>query len=80
MIDLAAAAVLVRELTEERLGHAQPRRQVAGERHGAGAAAPSPLPSARPPRRAWLLRVASLVTQRSSEETWPRGRSRTSGC
>jgi hypothetical protein len=62
MIDLAAAAVLVRELTEQQLeGKAPPPRRKA-------------------PRRTWVLRVASAVTQRRTEEPWPPRKSRTSAC
>jgi hypothetical protein len=62
MIDLAAAAVLARDLTEQHLEG-------------------KPLPPRRKPkRRAWILRVASVVTQRRTEETWPPRKSRTSAC
>jgi hypothetical protein len=75
MLTLAAAAIFARELTEDHLE---------GATHGSGSPRPSHRPSprgeARPARRAWVVRVASLVTQRSLEETWPRRKSRTSAC
>jgi hypothetical protein len=78
MINLAAAAIFARELTEEHL---------AGATHGSGSPRAPRGSDARTPaspthrvRRGWMLRVASLVTQRSTEETWPRRKSRTSAC
>ena len=62
MIDLAAAAVLARDLTEQRLEGTPPP------------------PKRKPRRPAWILRVASAVTQRRTEETWPPRKSRTSAC
>jgi hypothetical protein len=81
MLNLAAAAIFARELTEEHLegathGSGSPR---APRSSGALAGAPSGRPAHRA-RRRWILRVASLVTQRSTEETWPRRKSRTSAC
>jgi hypothetical protein len=76
MLNLAAAAVLVRDLTHEQLAGATHRdRSPAPRRAAAPTVAPAP-----GARRAWILRVASLVTQRSTEETWPRRKSRTSAC
>jgi hypothetical protein len=75
MLTLAAAAIFARELTEEHLK---------GATHDSGSLRPPPRPGprsgTRPARPAWVLRVASLVTQRSTEETWPRRKSRTSAC
>jgi hypothetical protein len=75
MLTLAAAAIFARELTEEHLE---------GATHGSGSPRPSRRPGPRSEARAahpgWVLRVASLVTQRSTEETWPRRKSRTSAC
>jgi hypothetical protein len=74
MINLPAAAVLVRELTEEHLGYA-PRPGDAAPRAARDSA---PSASSDRPRLSWLRRVASGVTR--SEERWPRRRSRTSAC
>jgi hypothetical protein len=75
MLTLAAAAIFARELTEDHLE---------GATHGSGSPRPSRRPGtrreARAARPAWILRVASLLTQRSTEETWPRRKSRTSAC
>jgi hypothetical protein len=93
MIDLAAASVLVRELTEQHLtgANATPpggarAKNGAGPLPGSGAATATasgasagtpPAPLGRP---TWIGRVASLLTRRSTEETWPRRKSRTSAC
>ena len=78
MLNLAAAAILVRELTSE---------QLEGATHGERSTGPTPRRAAGPTiaavpprRRTWIRGVASLVTQRSTEETWPRRKSRTSAC
>jgi hypothetical protein len=75
MLTLTAAAIFARELTEEHLE---------GATHGSGSPRGSRRPRARAgarrPRLGWILRVASPVTQRSTEETWPRRKSRTSAC
>jgi hypothetical protein len=81
MINLAAAAIFARELTEEHLAGAthdsgsptaaRPSGALAGERSDV---------AAHGLRRGWILRVASFVTRRSTEETWPRRKSRTSAC
>ena len=95
MINLAAAAAFLRELTEKHLDGAthgsdpaaRGRRAAAPSRSTARAArrtGTSPAVSldalAQPVRRPWLRRVASLVTQRSTEEQWPRRKSPTSAC
>lgn len=77
MINLAAAAVLVRELTSGQLEgatHGQPSRLSAPAPAEAGPA------GERTAQPGWIRRVASLVTQRRTEETWPRRKSRTSAC
>ena len=79
MIHLAAAGVLVRELSSQHLE---------GATHGRRSQAPAPGPAGahpvaaddREPQQSWIRRVASFVTQRSTEETWPRRKSRTSAC
>jgi hypothetical protein len=77
MINLAAAGILVRDLTS---------RHLEGATHGPPSRTPAPPaaavqaagePIAQP---GWIRRVASLVTQRGTEETWPRRKSRTSAC
>ena len=70
MVDLAVAAILSRAGMEE---------QFEMGRRGTPPAAPD-AQSAQVQPRARFLRVASLVTRRSTEETWPRSRSRTSAC
>jgi hypothetical protein len=65
MINLAAAAVLVREQMEAHL------EGVPDE--------PALAPPAQPRKRRWIRRVASLLTRRT-EEPWPRRKSRTSVC
>ncbi len=73
MIDLAAASILVRELSS-----AQYEAPPASRR---GGPQPSRIgPQAEVRRQGVLRRVASLLTPRSTEGTWPRRNSRTSAC
>jgi hypothetical protein len=67
MIDLAAASILARDLTEEHLRGGRP-------------APPPRVSGVRAERRGWIRRVASLLRQRSTEETWQPRRSPTSAC
>lgn len=74
MIDLAAAAIFAREATAEQF-RADPG-------HAGRPGTPRTATPARPPRarRSAWRRVASLVTPRSTEETWPSTKSPTSAC
>ena len=73
MIDLAVAAILVRERTEEQFESTPPRRP-------GGASPGRPDSAAQIPPQGGFRRVASLLVPRNTEGTWPRSRSRTSAC